>query len=55
MAGPHQGPAAAQGAPRAATGLRTARLLLRPVTTDDLPAIERLRRDERIRRHPAGW
>ncbi|MDG9720028.1 GNAT family N-acetyltransferase [Streptomyces sp. DH24] len=34
--------------------LETTRLLLRPVTTADLPAIERLWRDERVRRYLGG-
>ncbi|MEV6962102.1 GNAT family N-acetyltransferase [Streptomyces sp. NPDC051207] len=34
--------------------LNTPRLLLRPVTAADLPAIERLWRDERVRRHLGG-
>ena len=34
--------------------LETPRLVLRPVTADDLPAIERLWRDERVRRFLGG-
>ncbi|MEU2874127.1 GNAT family N-acetyltransferase [Streptomyces olivoreticuli] len=34
--------------------MRTARLFLRPVAAEDLPAVERLWRDERVRMYPGG-